>query len=197
MERIILIREGLDGISQQELDDRLLLLPKWRRDYALSFKRPVDRINCCEAYLLLKNGIRQYFGYDIDPKFEYGKNGKPFIKGFPHIHFNISHCDAAVVCALHDAPIGVDVEIVPDDLDMDLCCSCLNEDEIRDVFSSGNPSRKFTLWWTMKESYLKLTGEGLVDDLSSIFEDGRFSKYRFESSEIPGTGSLYTVAQEY
>ncbi|MGE7591252.1 4'-phosphopantetheinyl transferase family protein [Peribacillus sp. NPDC101480] len=36
--------------------------------------------------------------------------GKPFSSNFPSFHYNISHSGEYVVCAVHDAEVGVDIK---------------------------------------------------------------------------------------
>ena len=38
------------------------------------------------------------------------EKGKPFLPAYPTVHFNISHCDGLVACAVDDSPVGVDAE---------------------------------------------------------------------------------------
>ena len=40
-----------------------------------------------------------------------GENGKPYLHGYPEIHFNISHSGAYAVCALAGIPVGIDIQI--------------------------------------------------------------------------------------
>lgn len=44
-------------------------------------------------------------------------NGKPVVRHIPSFHFNLSHSGDWVVCAIDDAPVGIDIEeIKPIDL---------------------------------------------------------------------------------
>ncbi len=36
--------------------------------------------------------------------------GKPYLKDYPSIHYNISHTKGAIVCAIASNPIGIDIE---------------------------------------------------------------------------------------
>jgi 4'-phosphopantetheinyl transferase len=46
----------------------------------------------------------------------------------------------------------------------------MSESEQRQIASSPNPAQAFMRLWTMKESLLKLTGEGISDDLRHLLE---------------------------
>ena len=78
----------------------------------MKFKHEQGRKTCAAAYLLLCEGLRKEYGITEKPVFEYGEHGKPSIVGHPEICFNISHCREAVLCALSDKPIGVDIESI-------------------------------------------------------------------------------------
>jgi len=62
------------------------------------------------AYGLLRLALEREFGLAALPAIERGEKGKPRFPDCPHICFNLSHSHGAVVCAIHDEEIGVDVE---------------------------------------------------------------------------------------
>ena len=45
-------------------------------------------------------------------RLEKTRRGKPFLKDYPHIHFNISHCSGMVACGFSSGPLGLDLEKV-------------------------------------------------------------------------------------
>lgn len=87
-------------------------LPLWRLRQAEAFRFPADRLQCAESYLLLCRMLGERLGRVVKPRFAYGENGKPFLADFPGVHFNLSHCARAVLCAVADVPVGCDVEEV-------------------------------------------------------------------------------------
>ncbi len=172
------------AVTAEELARDLLMLPPWRREKALSYHFLIDRVLCTKAYLLLCQGLHECYGIDChpssgvrpcnSPEFAYVGNGKPVLKDYPHIHFNISHCHRGVLVAIDDRPIGCDIEEIAPTLDLDLCRHCFNDSEIADIVASPVPSATFTSWWTRKEAVLKLTGEGIDDNLPELFNDDSF-----------------------
>lgn len=65
--------------------------------------------------MLLRNGLKKWYGWnlteeELEEALEEDKYGKPHFKSCDSIHFNISHCEGMVVCALSDQEIGIDVE---------------------------------------------------------------------------------------
>ena len=66
----------------------------------------------------------------------------------------------------------------------------LSGKEIRGVLASADPAVEFTRLWTVKESFLKLTGEGLTDDLPGLL--ARAEGVRFRT--VVRSRYVYTVA---
>ena len=95
-----------DDIAGFDLERALPLLSDQRREQALKFRYELGRKTSAMAYLLLCEGLRQEYGIMERPLFEYGEHGKPSIVGHPEIHFNLSHCREAVVCAVSDRPVA-------------------------------------------------------------------------------------------
>ena len=108
--------------------------------------------------------------------------GKPYLKNNENFFFSLSHSGSKVLCAIAEVPIGCDIEemntpssqiadrvLAPEERKLFIDKS---RDEQREIF--------YTLW-TGKESYLKLTGEGIVDNLNEIS-----LRVPFESQTIRG-----------
>ena len=101
---------------------------------------------------------------------EKGPHGKPFLAGFPDIHFNISHCDNLAACAIHSRPIGIDVERIRPFQD-GLLRRVLTEKERQQVLAAGGKEAQeqcFVRFWTLKESYLKAVGCGITIPLTDV-----------------------------
>ncbi|MBR4305608.1 MAG: 4'-phosphopantetheinyl transferase superfamily protein [Ruminiclostridium sp.] len=94
------------------------------------------------------------------------KHGKPYIENAPY-SFNISHCDGLVVCALSKNRVGVDVEVIRRILPR-VMKRCYCDNEIAYVNSSSDKDMAFTRLWTLKESYVKYTGDGVSSNLKAV-----------------------------
>ena len=156
-----------DNIQDFCLEKALQQLSEQRREQALRFKYELGQRTCAAAYLLLCEGLRKEYGIEEKPFFEYGEHGKPFIVGHPEIHFNLSHCREAVICMLSDRPVGVDVESVREYKDS-LVRYTMNKDEVEQILQAKRPDIEFIRFWTMKEAVLKLSGEGISNDLKGV-----------------------------
>ncbi|MBQ7419274.1 MAG: 4'-phosphopantetheinyl transferase superfamily protein [Prevotella sp.] len=156
-----------DDIAGFDFAAALPLLSDQRREQALKFKHEQGRKTCAAAYLLLCEGLRKEYGITEKPIFEYGTYGKPFIKGHSEIHFNLSHCREAVVCVVSDRPVGVDVESIRE-FKESLVHYTMNDDEVVRITQSTSPAMEFIRLWTMKEAVLKLSGEGIRNNLKTV-----------------------------
>lgn len=138
-----------------------------RREKVFSYRFPLDKRLSAAVYLLLRMTLKENYGIDEPVIFSYGKNGKPFLRDYPQIHFNLSHCRSAAVCAVSSGEIGVDAqEIVP--VSDDLARRVLTVKEYSAFKNAENPSLLFCEYWVIKESYLKRTGDGIVVDLAAV-----------------------------
>ena len=64
------------------------------------------------AYQLLALALERELGVSGLPVIAREEGGKPYFPACPKICFNLSHSHGAVACALHDKPVGIDVEKV-------------------------------------------------------------------------------------
>lgn len=150
-----------------DLTEALAAVSAERRTYALRYRREEDQRLCLSTYLLLQRALREEYGLSEVPPFCIGEHGKPVLEGYPDIHFNLSHCREAVACVVSTHPVGIDIEMV-DSFDEALLPTTMNEKEQQMILESPHPESTFIRFWTMKESLLKLTGEGITDNLPSV-----------------------------
>lgn len=108
------------------------------------------------AYRLLALALKQVYGMDEVPTIEREKGGKPYFPQYPDVCFNLSHSYGAAVCAVHDAPIGVDVE------------------RLRGApkrLANGMDDLTFFRLWTAKEASVKREGKGIAALLRDFTPD--------------------------
>lgn len=193
-----------ERVSEAELRYDLLLLPDWRRRQVLSYCHLIDQVQCAKAYVLLRQNLKEEYGYCEMPAFEYGAYGKPRLKQQPkaadslqmaeHIHFNLSHCARGVMCVVADEPVGCDIELIPAELDADIAAACFSETEQRLILSADNPQVEFARLWTAKEALLKLWGIGLVDNLSDLLTSPMAENVRISTIVCEQDGYAYSIA---
>jgi 4'-phosphopantetheinyl transferase len=118
--------------------------------------------------------------------FSTNEHGKPFLVGFPEIHFNLSHSHGAAVCALcPNAPVGVDVEDMGRHTDLSIAKRFFSSYETALVSkASGAEKRKlFFDIWTLKEAYIKGVGKGLSIPLNSFSFNANETEIRITFSD--------------
>lgn len=114
-------------------------------------------------------------GEPVEVKYSYGKQGKPAFRAIP-LCFNVSHSEEYVFCAFSEREIGADIQ----------CCKSENDKRMDGIMkrffteaeyakwkglSDADTQREFFyLLWTRKESYGKLTGEGIVSAIGIDIE---------------------------
>ena len=179
-----------EAIWNFDLNEAVATLPVWRRVEVMRYRREVDRRVRVVAHRLLRQLLDEEFGLILDTlRVARTEHGKPFFPDYPDVHFNISHCDVAVACAVATSPVGIDVELVTE-LDMDVARRVLNDDELHKVLTAPRPDVAFTRLWTIKESYLKMLGTGLIDDIANL----TVPTGRTHTTEAPTSRYAYTIA---
>ncbi len=86
--------------------------------------------------------------------------GKPYLENSPH--FSVSHSGNLVVCALSQNIIGVDIE-KQREINPNLSSKIYSPSE-----SSSRDTNELLKNWVLKESYVKMTGEGLKRSFNTI-----------------------------
>ena len=178
-----------EDIWDFDLSKALNEISEQRREQALKFKFEQGQRLCVLAYQLLKEGLHKEYGITENPIFEYNEHGKPSIVGHPKIYFNLSHCKEAVVCAISNHPIGIDVESIREFKDS-LVNYTMNDDEVREIEASENPASAFIRLWTMKEATMKLVGTGISNDMKTVIDT---AKYKYTT--IDRQRYIYTVCE--
>ena len=85
-------------------------------------------------------------------------------------HFNLSHSGDYAVLAISDSPVGIDIEYKKNHYEA-VAKRCFCQEEYEDIMAVediGERQRRFLQYWTMKEAYIKYTGEGLSIPLNSF-----------------------------
>ncbi|MBR0077191.1 MAG: 4'-phosphopantetheinyl transferase superfamily protein [Bacteroidales bacterium] len=161
-----------------------------RRDQALRYQHKVGRRLCLAAYLLLMEGLEKEYGIIEPPLFSYTPEGKPFLSEYPEIHFSFSHSGNVALCALSDQPVGADVE-TPRKITPSLISYTMNEIEQAIINASIDPTIQFLHFWTRKEALLKLTGEGIRNNLRMVLSEAE--KYQMET--VQTEKYIYSIVQ--
>ncbi|MEO4052748.1 4'-phosphopantetheinyl transferase superfamily protein [Solibacillus sp. CAU 1738] len=179
----------LDVFQQFEL-----MISSERKEKVSKFHFDEDKKRSILAEVLLRHSLKKNFGITHDQiQFTNNQYGKPNLKNFDQIHFNLAHSGDWVVCVVSDAPIGIDVEQITT-IDMGIAKAYFTSREYKDILSQPKDKQiqYFYKLWTLKESYVKAEGKGLSIPLNSfsfciqsqaiqMFESNQLSKkYSFQ-----------------
>lgn len=142
---------------------RLLLSPE-RVGRAERMEKKQARLSLCAALLLQKAlSVSGLLGEGEPlPLLAQKPGGKPY---FPDraFEFSLSHAGGRVLCALSDRPVGCDLERfrTPPAAFAGRWFSPEEQDWLALAPSPREACERFFLLWTLKESYGKMTGEGI------------------------------------
>jgi 4'-phosphopantetheinyl transferase len=164
---------ALADVPEDVLDPWLTVLNEEERARAGRFFRTSDRRQFIAAHGMLR-AILSYFvgGAPQDWRFITKARGKPALHPMHNQHgldFNISHTDGAVVCAItRGCAIGVDIEN-EERAGSHLCIGeayfAPAEFALLRAAPASERSALFLRLWTLKEAYVKASGQGLSIEL--------------------------------
>ncbi len=166
-----------------------------RKKKILRYMRTDSRKQGLGAGLLLNQVLRQY-GFHMED-ITYGAHGKPEVKG---LFFNLSHSHDYILCAVSDHPVGCDIEKIGL-LRPKLANRYFTDYEVDYLNQYGDIEKEDAFYriWTMKESYVKMMGEGIqlglkrcefqIGDSVCVYLDGKQSdchikEYRLEGYKV-------------
>ncbi len=165
---------------------------------------------CPQGYLKYQRSISDYIlkqefinlfhvNFERD-KLVKGRNGKPAWPGDGDIYFNITNTGGLVACVLSDVEVGIDAE-KPHTIRMPVVRRCCTPEETAYILGEGDLAgirmleslisqetvlSRFFQIWTLKESYVKMTGEGLRFPLRQA---------AFSIQDAPGEGRRIHCSQ--
>ena len=157
----LLLEPDLSSYTDEAYEADLMRLPPQRYEKAMTYRFLSDRKRCVRAYMLLWAGLSREYGAENAPLFDILSHGKPVLRGCPDLHFSLSHSGNAVLCALDRHPVGADIEMIRR-RSLEHLLSVFSDRERASIEQAASPELCFIRLWTRKESYLKLTGEGLT-----------------------------------
>ena len=96
--------------TSEMIEAVLARLSPSRRDKTMRYRHLKGKALSAGAGLLLDYMLHDYGLRERDMRYEVGEHGKPSLKEHPELHFNLSHSDTLVACALGQCPVGVDVQ---------------------------------------------------------------------------------------
>ena len=165
--------------SKEQILDYRRYLSKEEQAKVDRFHFEKDQTRYTLSHGILNQLIVSYLKIGLtDVLFEKNEKQKPFIKGFPHLQFNLTYsldfiliafrfCDKTQMDYSH-LQIGVDVEDVNRNIDIALIIKdYFTFEEQNEILNSPSPANVFFKLWTRKEALVKATGTGLTNQLKT------------------------------
>jgi len=167
---MLYVFENIDLLDDNFLDSKRSFLSEERLAKIQRLRSVDNKKASAVVYLLLRLALLNVYDLNEVVEFSYKENGKPALKDFPHIFFNLSHSFNTAACVVADVEVGVDVQRISSVKDK-VAKRVLTDVEFAAFKSSTNPDEFFNEIWTIKESYLKRSGQGIAADLRMISAD--------------------------
>ncbi len=150
-------------------------LPFLRQEKSLRYLQAEDRKRSLAAGMIIEDILRDF---GCSGTLKEGLNGKPEIDG---IYFNVSHSGEYVIGVVSDTPVGCDIEKMGK-APLEIADRYFYDSEKDYIMNHKDKDYAFWQMWTLKESYMKMTGEGMQlkldrfrivagDDISVYRED--------------------------
>lgn len=148
-----------DPLQNKEL---LELVGSARRNKVIRYLQPDDRKRSLGAGIIIKkilneNGLSESC-------LKYSENEKPVVDS---LYFNVSHAGDYVVGVVSDCEVGCDIEKAVD-APLEIAERYFFAEEYEYIKSAADKDRAFFTLWTLKESYMKMTGRGMSLALDSF-----------------------------
>ena len=146
------------------------VLSPYRRQKIALLKHEQDKKRSIGAAVALDHALREYGLRERMMEYEVGGNGKPYLRDYPEIFFSLSHSGDYAICSIGSKPIGNDIEKVKEGR-LQVAQRFFSLQETAWIYRAEDrreqEDRMFRLW-TMKESFLKVTGLGMSLPLNSF-----------------------------
>lgn len=159
-----------EPLTEMRFEHFRSLLSMEKQERISRFRYPNDVKRTLYGDVLIRYLVKQKLMIPNN-QMEFGQNeyGKPFLKGYPVFHYNISHAGNWVICAVSSQPIGVDIEEIKP-IDLEIAKRYFARSEYNSIISNPADRRQtiFYHFWTAKESYIKYDGRGLSIPLNSF-----------------------------
>lgn len=156
------------------------LIDQTRLEKVRICKRTEDKVRSLCCGLLLQYAMKEQLGAAdkkqpevLELRYGWGRWGKPYLIDHPQLFFNLSHSGNYVVLALSHKEVGIDIQ-QKRPVKETMIKRVLAQQEYKRYreLSATMEAEKALSWffscWCAKESFCKLTGKGLGEELSSL-----------------------------
>lgn len=110
----------------------------------------------------------------------YNEKKKPLAD---NCYVSISHCEHMVAVCTSEKPIGIDIEKINTERDLDKIANRFYHGKESEYFKKNHTADAFYEIWTKKEAYSKISGEG-VGEVFEGFDVLSLEGYTFTTEKI-------------
>jgi 4'-phosphopantetheinyl transferase len=190
-------------IDTEHLNLLMSYLSEGKRNRLCKFVNKQDIYRSLIGDLLIRNIIQKRYNLkNEDIQFTSNRFGKPLLLNVSDFYFNISHSGKWVVCAISNMQIGVDIEEVRSQSYLEIASQFFSNEEYKDIiFKKRSEQLNYFLdLWTLKESYVKFLGKGLIIPLNSFtvkkYAENNIQIYK-QNRQIPYFFKQYKIDNLY
>lgn len=152
-----MIKVAVCNVENLELDKAIKNVTQKRREKINRYRFEIDKKLSCAAQLLSNHMLKEE-GIE-NPKYQHDYYKKPYIKNY-NMDFNVSHSKEMVACAISDKTVGIDIEYIDKDIDLNIAKHYFYNSEYTNILKSNNKAKEFFKYWVLKESFMKYTSLG-------------------------------------
>lgn len=182
--------ESISSVKEEELQEKPLYVTEERWEKIKTIKPIDDKKRSLLAGKLLSRMCEEL---EIDnPTYGATQKGKPVLVSHPDVAFNLSHSGEYVVLVYEKGipSIGVDIQEIRK-ISESLKRRLLHEEEcIPEALSQEERNVLLNRIWAIKESYVKMTGEGLSHDFRKL-------RVEFENKTVTDENGKNAYFEEY
>lgn len=131
----------VEDMKNSIYDSFVEIVSKERRCKIEKYINPMDKWRSLFAEVVLRYALCKHYnlkGNDI--VFSYNSYGKPTLKKYQDIHFNVSHSGDWVLCAVGDVSLGVDIEYISN-VNLEIAKRFFNDKEYEYFINQTKPNQ--------------------------------------------------------
>lgn len=159
---------NIKNMTEEEYAAALALMGAERRRRISDFPAEDDRKRSAAGELLLRDVLVEHLGCSRETApLTWEDSGKPAstVEG---VYLSLSHSGPWVLAAIHDKPMGVDVEVIRTADQKFMARACSEAEMAYIAFGREGCYHRFWECWTAKEALFKVTGKGPLLALSRL-----------------------------
>ncbi len=154
---------NINSIKDEAIKD----LSGYRIKKASGYRLETDKLLCLAAGIALNKGLKEFNLKEKDLTIKENLYGKLYFEERDDIKFNLSHSKDTAIAVISSKEVGCDIEKLRK-YNEKLSYKYFSKEENDFINKSKNKDESFTRIWTLKESFLKAIGIGLIQNMNEF-----------------------------